>query len=157
MSGSFIGNMFRDPDSLARLRGLTEDVRAKLTQFKEVITERREGIGASQTERPSQSSKAPNLPTAQLPASAPGYQTPQTLKTRECTICLETLPIERFPRVTKSCFHEPDAREYCLGDWIEATLNGLNWNKLNCVDKSCRFTLQFTDIQRLASPKMLER
>ena len=133
MSGSLIGHIFRDPDSLARLHGATGEMWAIVKHFKDIITERGEELPVPEIPSPSQPITVPQSPIVQHPAPEPSHQTWETLpaqhlypKTPDCSICFEKLAVESFPRVTRSCFDRPDVCPSCLRDWIEATLNGLN-------------------------------
>ena len=69
---------------------------------------------------------------------------------KECVICVETLPILRFPqaRVTNACSHESNTCLKCLSRYIQTQLEFRMWNQLNCPE--CSALLRYDDVRKYA-------
>jgi hypothetical protein len=76
-------------------------------------------------------------------------------ETRECIVCVGQKRIDDFPRVTEECTHQRQVCLNCLQRWLETTLNGMNWNHLQC--PSCEEILQHADMRRIATPEVFSQ
>lgn len=73
------------------------------------------------------------------------------IQVQECVICVETLPIFRFPeaKVTDTCSHESNTCLECVNRHIQSQLESRMWDQLNCPE--CPALLRYTDVQKVAT------
>lgn len=78
-------------------------------------------------------------------------------KERECSICLDSLCLERFPKrnITSTCNHAPDVCLSCLAQSIATQFSTKVWDQIDC--PTCSQRLQHTDIKTFASSVVFEK
>jgi hypothetical protein len=78
-------------------------------------------------------------------------------RVQECSICIETKPVNEFPKVTSKCRHKATTCLTCLQAWISSELTALTWNRLKCFGDGCNAVLAYTDMKKHATPEVFEK
>lgn len=83
------------------------------------------------------------------PANASGALR-QTPNQKECTVCMESLALESYPKakITLLCEHVPDVCLKCLAQSIATQFTTKVWDQVDC--PTCSERLQYADIKRYA-------
>ncbi|RIA86652.1 hypothetical protein C1645_828932 [Glomus cerebriforme] len=91
-----------------------------------------------------------------LPSSSTSSSTSQT---RDCMICVETLSVNQFEKITKNCSHPNDICKGCVAQHVETQLNtkGDVEGILCPFGNDCGFLIEHDDVQRIVNNDLFER
>ena len=113
----------------------------------------------SMNSQPATSSSAVSGPAIDTSASSSNASDNPTIRLtkRDCSICLESQSLQRFPNrsITSACNHAPDVCLTCLATSIETQISSKLWDQIDC--PMCSQRLQYTDVKKFASSVVFGR